>query len=174
MKRLVQVQRDIPWLPQAKGRTYIADELPPLERCATAFGLAFEGNRLLLTRLRDRDWNLTGGCIDPGETPEHAAVREVREEASAKVEVIELIGYQELQKFFPKPPDYRWPHPIDCQVYFRCRLIELSPFEPNPKASTARSSNPAKRDVCLRWRDSRRSTKRAYGALRPGNQGQRG
>ncbi|MEQ7123713.1 NUDIX domain-containing protein [Actinopolymorpha sp. B11F2] len=134
MRKLVQTRHDIPSLPQTEGRMYIADELPPLERCATAFGLTYEGDKLLLTRLRDRDWDITGGVIDPGETPDQAAVREVWEEASAKVEIIELIGYQELEAFFPKPAKYRWPYPISTQVYFRCRLIELSLFEPNAES----------------------------------------
>jgi 8-oxo-dGTP pyrophosphatase MutT (NUDIX family) len=134
MKQLVQTRRDIPWYPQGEGRMYIADDLPPLERCATAFGLTYDGDQVLLTRLRDRDWDITGGVIDPGETPEQAAVREVWEEASAKVEITELIGFQELEAFFPKPAEYRWPYPIQYQVYFRCRLVELGPFEPNAES----------------------------------------
>lgn len=134
MKRLVQTLRNIPWLPEGEGRMYIADELPPSEQCGTAFGFTFEGDELLLTRLRDRDWDITGGVIDPGETPEQAAVRETWEEASAKVEIIDLIGYEELEAFFPKPANYRWPYPINYQIYFRCKLIELSPFQPNAES----------------------------------------
>jgi 8-oxo-dGTP diphosphatase len=134
MRRLVQTRRDISLLPQTEARMYIADELPPRERCGTAFGLTYEGDQLLLTRLRDRGWDITGGVIDPGETPEQAAIREVWEEASAKVEIIELIGYEELEALFPKPAEYRWPYPISIQVFFRCRLIELSPFEPNSES----------------------------------------
>lgn len=36
-------------------------------------------------------WQLPKGIIDPGETPEIAAVREVREEAGIETEIVELI-----------------------------------------------------------------------------------
>jgi len=37
-------------------------------------------------------WQLPKGMIDPGETPEIAALREVREEAGIKCEIIEPLG----------------------------------------------------------------------------------
>lgn len=38
-----------------------------------------------------RRWQLPKGLIDAGETPEQAAVREVREEAGIETEIVELI-----------------------------------------------------------------------------------
>ncbi len=100
----------------------------------TAFGFVFEGDKILLTRLRDRDWDIPGGVIDPGETPAQAAVREVGEETYAKVEIVELIGIQEIELFGPKPEGYRWTYPLNTQVYFLCRLIELAPFAENAES----------------------------------------
>ena len=132
MKKLLKTDLNLSWVPKpGEGRLYITDELPVQERCSTAFGFIFTGEEILLIRLRRRDWDIPGGVIEPGETPQQAAVREVWEEASAKVEVIELIGTQELEVFAPKPEGYRWPYPISVQVYFLCRLVELSPFEIN-------------------------------------------
>ncbi|HZC27962.1 MAG TPA: NUDIX domain-containing protein [Actinopolymorphaceae bacterium] len=132
MKRLASVQRDIPWLPKpGEGRVYVSDERPPAEVCGSAFGFVFESDRVLLTHLHRRGWDVPGGVIDPGETPEQAAVREVWEETSAKVEIVEPVGFQELELFGPRPTNYRWPFPISVQVYYLCRLVELSPFEPN-------------------------------------------
>ena len=135
MKTLVRVRQDIPWVPApGEGRLYITDELPARERCGSAFGFVFAGAQVLLTRLRERDWDIPGGVIEPGESAEVAAVREVWEETNARVEVIELIGIQELETFAPKPAGYRWPYPVSVQVYYLCRLIELCPFQLNDES----------------------------------------
>ena len=132
MKRLVKSDTTASFLPRpGECRLYITDELPDLVQCSTAFGFVFDGDKVLLTRLRDRDWDIPGGVIDPGETPDVAAVREVWEETYAKVEIVELIGIQEVEALGPKPANYRWPYPISVQVFYLCKLIELCPFEVN-------------------------------------------
>ncbi len=134
MKTLVKVARDIPWHPHGEGRLYLTDEIPPAGVAATAFGFIFQGTEVLLTRLRDRDWDIPGGHIEPGETPETAAIREVWEETCAKVRIREPVGIQELEVFGPKPPGYRWPYPISVQVYYLCDLLELALFRPNQES----------------------------------------
>jgi 8-oxo-dGTP pyrophosphatase MutT (NUDIX family) len=136
MKKLIKVDREISWLPKpSEGRLYITDELPPLDVCRTVFGLAFDGIRVLLTCLKDRDWDIPGGRIDPGETPQQAVVREVLEETFVQVEVIGLIGIQELELFGPRPEKYRWSYPLSVQVYFLCRITKFLSFKKNKESS---------------------------------------
>jgi 8-oxo-dGTP diphosphatase len=132
MKQLLRVNHDIPWMPpSSEGRLYITDELPPLEICGTAFGFAFEGDRLLVTRLIRRGWDIPGGHIEPGEMPAQTAIREVWEETYVRVEIIDLIGIQELEIRGPRPENHRRAYPVNVQVFFRCRILEQAPFHLN-------------------------------------------
>ncbi|MFG2352616.1 NUDIX hydrolase [Streptomyces sp. NPDC048521] len=61
-----------------------------------------DGNRVLMVRRRVKEgelsWQFPAGGIEPGETPEEAAVRETLEETGLKVEAVSLIG----QRVHPK------------------------------------------------------------------------
>ncbi len=135
MKKLVHVDRAIPWMPSpSEGRLYITDEMPPHEICGSAFGFTFDADRILLTRLKSRDWDIPGGRIESGETPRQAAMREVWEEAFARVKIVDLIGIQELEILGPRPENHRWSYPISVQVYFLCQIEELLPFAANAES----------------------------------------
>ncbi len=56
--------------------------------------LAFdESKRVLLLRHANRDlWVAPGGMIEPDETPEHAARREMQEETGCVVDLIRILG----------------------------------------------------------------------------------
>ncbi len=80
-----------------------------------------------MTRLVKRGWDIPGGHIDPGESPQQAAVRETIEEAQVIVEPLELVGVQELEVFGDLPRD-GWTRPLGAQVFYLCRVVEILPF----------------------------------------------
>jgi len=51
-----------------------------------------EGRILLQRRSDDGRWNLPAGAIDPGESPDEAVVREVREETGLEVRPVRVAG----------------------------------------------------------------------------------
>lgn len=58
-----------------------------------AYCVVMEEGKLLLTHLFEMDeWTLPGGGLEPYETPEQAAVRELEEETGLAVELTELLA----------------------------------------------------------------------------------
>ena len=60
----------------------------------SAFGMLFdESGRVLLCLRNDYDlWNLPGGGLEPGETPDAGVIREVKEETGFDVRIKKLAG----------------------------------------------------------------------------------
>jgi len=60
-----------------------------------AYGVVVEGDRILLAHWNERGysgWTLPGGGLEPGEHPEAAAIREIREETGYDAQLEGLIG----------------------------------------------------------------------------------
>ncbi|QBD79057.1 NUDIX domain-containing protein [Ktedonosporobacter rubrisoli] len=130
-EQIVQVEQNISWLPLPnEGYIALSSQLPPTELIATALVLAFDGDRLLQTNLVVRGWDIVGGHIEPGESPEEAARREAYEEAGAKLKELHLLGYQRLRLFGPQPPSYRYPYPDSYQVFYWAQIEALDEFRP--------------------------------------------
>jgi ADP-ribose pyrophosphatase YjhB (NUDIX family) len=76
------------------------------------YGLIIEEGRVVLCRRRDSGWwNLPGGGMELGETPEEALMREVREETGLEVEVGRLVGV------------YSKPQKQELVLAFACRVV---------------------------------------------------
>jgi len=71
-----------------------------------AYGVIVQDGELLLTHWNEHGrtgWTLPGGGLEDYETPEHAAVREIKEETGYDAEVVSLLGVDSLYL----PPEER-------------------------------------------------------------------
>lgn len=134
MKTLL-IRHDIELLPKPNEYHLIQDDVaPPAVLTTGAFLLAFRGDRLLMTRLAARDWDIPGGHVDAGETPEETARRELYEEAGATVGIVRVIGYDKFIVHAAAPEGYRYPHPVSYQLFYWGRITLLDPFTPTKEA----------------------------------------
>lgn len=106
----------------------ISDSLPPQELTTAAFALVFDGDRLLMTNLRRRGWDVPGGHVEPGESPEDTMRREVYEETAAKLGLARPIGYQWIRVLVPRPKGFPFPYPDSYQAFFVARVVSLDEF----------------------------------------------
>lgn len=131
MNKLLRVEHDIAWLPQPnEGQMMLASQLPPTQFITTAFALAFSEDRLLMTHLKRRGWDIPGGHIESGEQPEETVRREVMEETGALLAELHLLGYQHLRLLGPRPETYRYPYPDSYQIFYWAHIQSLQDFLP--------------------------------------------
>ncbi len=99
---------------------------PPEHAITQAYGLCFTDHGLVaLVRTHDGFRNLPGGQLEPGETARDALVREVAEEACARVTTGRYLACQHV--WDPHAPDWPTSH---YQTRWWAR-IELDPWQPN-------------------------------------------
>ena len=134
-ERILQIAQNLSWLPQPnESHVVLSSQLPPGEMIATALVLAFDKDHLLQTRLAARGWDIVGGHIEPGESPEEAARREAYEEAGARLKELHLLGYQRLRLLGPRPASYRYTYPDSYQVFYWTQIEALDEFIPTEEA----------------------------------------
>jgi 8-oxo-dGTP diphosphatase len=133
---LLRSEQNITWALQPnESQLILSPHLPPLALIATAFVLAFYGDQLLMSNLVRRGWDIPGGHIEKGETPEEAARREVYEETGAQLASLQLLGYQHLHVQAPKPEIYSHPYPDSYQVFYTAQIVALDGFEPTDETA---------------------------------------
>ncbi|MDD5415425.1 MAG: NUDIX hydrolase [Candidatus Daviesbacteria bacterium] len=66
-----------------------------MKREFSAGGIVFneKGQVLLTKHSQNKHWSFPKGLIDPGQTSEEAAIREVKEEGGIEAEIIGKVGY---------------------------------------------------------------------------------
>lgn len=134
-ERILQIKQNLSWLPQPNESCIVlSSQLPPREMISTALVLAFDKDRLLQTNLVARGWDIVGGHIEPGESPEEAARREAYEEAGARLKELHVLGYQRLRLFGPRPASYSYSYPDSYQAFYWAQIEALDAFIPTEES----------------------------------------
>jgi 8-oxo-dGTP pyrophosphatase MutT (NUDIX family) len=95
---------------------------------SSAHGFCFYENGIFLVNIDTRGWDLPGGHMEPGETPEECFAREAMEEASISGPA-KLIGYtlvdnrEDLYRIPGKYPD------IGVQAFYRMDVEKVLTFD---------------------------------------------
>lgn len=97
----------------------------PKDKLQQSYGVCFYEDKLVLTK-GSGGWNLVGGHIEKGETPEETLIREVQEETNMKVIKQIPIGYQEVTN-----PDGS----TNFQLRSFCIVKPIGRFEKDPAGS---------------------------------------
>src|SRR5450755_549895 len=128
-EKMLRFTQDFTWLPTpTECQLARSSQPPPQALVGTALVLAFMGDRLLMTELVRRGWDIPGGHIEAGEQPEEAARREVYEETGAALGRLRPLGYHRLHLLGPRPESYRYPYPVCYQVFYYAQVTALPNF----------------------------------------------
>ena len=130
-KKILRIEHNLVGVPEPnESQLVLSSHLPPLELVTAAFAFAFVRDRLLMTNLTRRGWDIPGGHVEPGERPEETVRREVVEETHTTLGPLHLLGYQYLRLSGPKPASYRYPYPDSYQAFYWAHVATLSDFLP--------------------------------------------
>lgn len=143
---------DVGYLPFPNSiETIASDEVAPRDLITTAFVIPlFNDKSVLLAHNLRRGLEIPGGHIEPGETAEEAAIRELVEEGGATVFKLHPIGYQKMVTGGEAPNDWRYPYPISYQQFFAGMVDEQYDYIPNDECRIPLISRPEQVEVDLK------------------------
>lgn len=108
------------WLEQPHDYKIVLEkEIPDFSCVTSAFAFSFKGEQLLMANVRERGWNVPGGHIERGETPEEAVARELFEETGTQPLYLGYLGYLEINMHGEMPPSgWRYPFPTSYLAFY--------------------------------------------------------
>ena len=107
----------------------------PDEEVRAAGGLIVrDGDVALVHRPRYDDWSLPKGKLDPGESWEDAAVREVEEETGIRARIVDELAPAHYRDRKGRPKTVRW---------YRMDVQDEGTFEPDDEVDEIRWMSPS-------------------------------
>lgn len=105
--------------PETNSRVAFFPATTPPDLQVTAVKVyVFQKDKLLLTNIATRGWDLPGGHVERGETVEETAIRELKEETGTTVRRFELIGYLKITNEEENERNKKYPR-VSCILVFK-------------------------------------------------------
>ncbi len=99
--------------------------MPDKRQCVVVMGIVRKGDKILLTQRYEKEvegahmkWELPGGKLEFGETPEETVIREIKEETGYNIRVIDMIPLTKMSVW--DYPDHKKHVLLLC---FNCEII---------------------------------------------------
>lgn len=133
-QELLRQVKNVPWMQKPNDyETWRSSTYPPRHLITAVFAVVQKDNSFLFVKYNNdpasgRQYDLPGGHIDQGETPEETIVREVLEEACVLVRPVMPVGYYRcFIHGLQKVPD-KYPFPESYMAIVYCTIVEERPF----------------------------------------------
>ncbi|MBN2239479.1 MAG: VOC family protein [Dehalococcoidales bacterium] len=121
---------------------------PPIHMVTQSSGICFtDDGYVVLVSVDGNEWSLPGGHTEKGETIEDTLIREVREEACARIVSLEYLGAQEVQEKAAGVVNTHY------QVRFWAR-VQLDEFKQNFEIKSRKLVEVSKINDVLHWNPS--------------------
>ena len=108
-----------------------------------AYGVIVAEDRILLTHWNEHGrtgWTLPGGGMEEYETPQQAAVREIREETGFDTEILDILG---VDSMYRRRPRTGWSRATDRCTRSASSSARASSAESSLTKSVVRRTKPA-------------------------------
>ena len=91
-------------------------------------GFVFHGDNIVLANIPGRGWDIIGGRIDLGESPEETFRREASSQIGVNLSHLRMLGAIRIEHLGEKPPNCPYPFPIGYGIQYIGIVEELLPF----------------------------------------------
>ena len=108
-------------------RSYLGDDVPPLEYVTSVRCLVFRDESILVLRNADSTHIVPGGRREGAETLEATLHREVLEETGWTLAGVCQLGFRHFRHLGTKPPGYAYPFPDFVQVVYMADAAAYRP-----------------------------------------------
>ncbi len=104
------------------------EHLTATDLTSIAGGFVFYGDSIVLANIPGRGWDIIGGRIDLGETPEETFRREATNQIGVMLSHVKMLGVIRIEHMGEKPPNCPYPFPIGYGIQYIGIVEEMLPF----------------------------------------------